>query len=105
MPPIPRGIRILKDTAKLSIPQAILRGLGEAGRSSDSISGSGSLDVLRYGSPLKSRRLVGVRGAGDPFDGLYYVSSVTHSLKRGEYKQSFQLSRNGLLSTLPKVPV
>ena len=58
---------------------------------------------LRYGGILKSRRLVGVRGAGTAFDGLYYVSSVTHSIKRGEYKQQFQLARNGLISTIPKV--
>jgi len=32
------------------------------------------------------------------------VTSVTHSIKRGEYKQSFQLARNGLLSTVPQVP-
>jgi hypothetical protein len=38
------------------------------------------------------------------FDGLYYVKSVTHNIKRGEYKQSFELGRNGLISTLPKVP-
>jgi hypothetical protein len=59
---------------------------------------------LRYGRVLKARGLVGVRGAGDAFDGLYYVRSVTHSIKRGEYKQSFSLSRNGLLSVVPKVP-
>ena len=39
------------------------------------------------------------------FDGLYYVSSVTHNIRRGEYKQSFTLARNGLVSTLPQVPV
>jgi hypothetical protein len=48
--------------------------------------------------------LVGVRGAGFAYDGFYYVDSVTHSIKRGEYKQSFKLSRNGLISTLPRVP-
>ena len=42
---------------------------------------------------LKARGLVGVRGAGPAFDGLYYVKSVTHSIKRGEYKQSFTLTR------------
>jgi hypothetical protein len=46
---------------------------------------------------------VGVRGAGPAFDGLYYVKSVTHRIKRGEYKQSFKLSRNGLVSTVPTV--
>ena len=45
-----------------------------------------------------------MRGAGAAFDGLYYVRSVTHEIQRGEYTQSFQLSRNGLVSTLQKVP-
>jgi hypothetical protein len=35
---------------------------------------------------------------------LYYVKSVSHSIKRGEYKQSFSLQREGLGSTLPVVP-
>jgi hypothetical protein len=72
--------------------------------SSTAVSVSGSLDVLRYGHVLRSRMLVGVRGAGIAYDGLYYVDSVTHNLKRGEYKQSFQLSRDGLISLTPKVP-
>jgi len=46
-----------------------------------------------------------VRGVGTAFDGLYYVKSVTHNIKRGEYKQSFELTRNGLVSTVPAVPV
>ena len=45
----------------------------------------------------------GVRGAGLAYDGLYYVNSVTHNIKRGEYKQSFQLSRDGLISNTPRV--
>jgi hypothetical protein len=49
--------------------------------------------------------LVGVRGAGLTYDGLYYVDSVTHNIQRGQYKQSFQLSRDGLISITPKVPV
>ncbi len=67
------------------------------------MTGTGSLDVLRYGHILKARSLVGVRGAGLAFDGLYYVTRVTHSIKRGEYKQTFSLSRNGLISTVPEV--
>ena len=67
---------------------------------SDAISGSGSLDVLRYGHVLRPRMLVGVRGAGLAYDGLYYVDSVTHNIKRGEYKQNFTLSRDGLISLI-----
>jgi hypothetical protein len=79
--------------------------LGILALSSDSISVSGSLDVVRYGRALRSRMIVGVRGASMAYDGMYYVNSVTHNIKRGEYKQSFQLSRDGLISITPMVPV
>lgn len=97
-------LKILKDTAKLNPMQAILRGLAEAGKSQDTVSGRGSLDVLRYGRLLKARGLVGVRGVGIAYDGLYYVKSVTSNLRRGEFKQSFELTRNGLVSITPRVP-
>lgn len=99
------NITLLKDTAKLNPMQAISRGLAEAKKSQDAVSGSGSLDVLRYGRALKARQLVGVRGAGIAYDGLYYVQSVTSTLKRGDFKQSFKLTRNGLVSITPRVPV
>ena len=99
------NIRFLKDTAKMNPMQAISAGLSEAGKSQDSVSANGSLNVLRYGRPLKARQLVGVRGAGIAYDGLYFVKSVTSTLKRGEFKQSFNLTRNGLVSITPRVPV
>ena len=103
VPPLPPQIEPLEESVFVSPLQAVMMGLAEASRSSDAVFGSGSLDVVRYGRPLKARQLVGVRGAGMAFDGLYYVTSVTHSIKRGEYKQSFQLARNGLISTVPRV--
>jgi hypothetical protein len=72
---------------------------------SAAITGSGSLDVLRYGHVLQSRMLVGVRGAGLAYDGLYYVDSVSHDLKKGSYKQNFTLSRDGLISNTPRVAI
>ena len=105
VPPLPPKIEKLNDTARLSAPQALMAGLAFAAQHSDAVFGSGTLDVARYGRLLKSRALVGVRGAGLPFDGLFYVKSVTHEIERGSYKQSFSLARNGLLSTIPAVPV
>lgn len=102
--PFPNRIEWITETAKYNPIQGALIGLAKASRSADTVSASGSLDVLRYGRLLKARKLVGVRGVGLAFDGLYYVNSVTHSIKRGEYKQSFELSRNGLISITPKVP-
>ncbi|SFD04469.1 hypothetical protein SAMN05216577_11561 [Pseudomonas citronellolis] len=98
------NLKMMKDTAKLNPMQAISAGLAEAKKSQDAVSASGSLDVLRYGRVLRPRRLVGVRGAGVAYDGLYYVSSVTSTLARGKFTQSFQLTRNGLVSITPRVP-
>jgi hypothetical protein len=61
--------------------------------------------VLRYGSVLRAHQLVGVRGAGSTYDGLYYVRTVTHNIKRGEFKQSFTLSRDGLVAMSQSVAV
>lgn len=104
IPPIPKKIKKIDSTAKFNAIRAALLGLAKAAGSSDAVKGEGRLDVLRYGRPLKARELVGVRGAGLAFDGLHYVKSVTHDIKRGEYKQSFSLTRNGLISTVPRVP-
>jgi hypothetical protein len=91
------------DASKLPIPQVIMLGLAEAAKNAEAVTCTGSLDVTRYGGILSARKLVGVRGAGPAFDGLYYVKRVTHKIKRGEYKQDFTLTRNGLVSTVPTV--
>jgi hypothetical protein len=101
----PAKIEFAKDGATQNPLKAAQMILGMMFNASDAISVSGSLDVLRYGQPLRSRMMVGVRGAGIAYDGFYYVNSVTHNIKRGEYKQSFQLSRDGLISNTPRVPV
>ena len=104
VPPLPPKITFLNDTANKNPLAAAMEGIAYAGQHSDSVFGTGTLDVVRYGHVLRSRALVGVRGAGDAFDGLHYVTSVTSNLKRGEFTQSFSLARNALLSTLPAVP-
>jgi len=104
VPPLPPKLTFLNDTAKLNPVAAAMRGLAYAGTHADAVFGTGTLDVSRYGNVLRSRSLVGVRGAGEAFDGLHYVTSVTSTMKRGEFTQSFSLARNGLLSTLPTVP-
>jgi hypothetical protein len=100
----PAKVEFYEYGSKLTITKALAHALGISFASSDAVTASGSLDVSRYGQVLRSRMLVGVRGAGEAYDGLYYVNSVTHNIKRGEYKQSFNLSRDGLISLTPKVP-
>jgi len=104
IPPIPmRFPPVSNELSKYSLPKAIMIGLAKASQWADAVSGKGELDVLRYGGILKARQLVGVRGAGTAYDGLYYVKSVKHKIKAGEYKQSFELVRNGLVSTVSRV--
>jgi hypothetical protein len=88
-------IQPLRGVSHYNPAQAIMVGLAKAARASEVISGTGALNVMRYGRLLKPGRLVDVKGAGFPHDGLHFVRSVTHNIKPGEYKQSFTLTRNG----------
>jgi len=105
IPSIPLNFERIDNSAKYSPIRAAMIGLTKAARSAESVTATGTLNVARYGDVLKARRLVGLRGVGDAFDGLYYVKSVTSKIKRGEFKQDFTLSRNGLISTLRHIPV
>jgi hypothetical protein len=102
-PTMPSKLEFAEGMAALGPVEAANFALRMLLTANDSVTGSGSLDVLRYGRVLRSRMLVGVRGAGLAYDGLYYVNSVTHSIKHGEYKQNFSLSRDGLISNTPAV--
>ncbi|HEU5161293.1 MAG TPA: hypothetical protein VFU43_30150 [Streptosporangiaceae bacterium] len=95
--------KVIADTAKKDAAQAFAETIAKATESSDAVTGSGQLDVVRYGFLLRPRELVGVRGAGITYDGLYYVKSVTHNLQRGAYTQNFTLAREGLISLSPTV--
>ena len=90
--------RRLSGTAKKDLAQVQAEALARAATSADAISGSGHLDVNRHGYVLRPRELVGVRGAGVTYDGDYYVTSVTHNLTPGSYRQNFTLSREGLIA-------
>ncbi len=85
--------------------KSALIALGKLFDTADVVSGTGQLDVLRYGQVFKVRQRAGVRGAGPYYDGQYYVKSVTHNIKRGEYKQSFTLVRGGVGSSVSTVSV
>jgi hypothetical protein len=88
----------------LNTMQAFTRAQAETDASTDRvIEVTGELDAARYEALLKPRGLVGLRGAGYSYDGLYYVKSVTHNIRKGEYKQNFTLTREGLGAISPVV--
>jgi hypothetical protein len=87
-----------RDAANLSFASALQKAVAGASESSDAIRAIGEVDAVRYGCALRARRLVNVRGAGQSYDGTYYVQQVTHNIKRlprGEYKMRFTLTREG----------
>lgn len=95
---------VSRNTAGSTPARALLEGLAMATRGNNPVTLSGEIDGVRYGAVLRSRRLVGVRGMGLTWDGLYSVEEVTHRIKPGEYKQSFTLKRSGFVSPSPVVP-
>ena len=94
---------IVRDVANRNPLQAATAIVAAATNTGNAVSGDGEVDAVRYGHVLRARRLVGVRGAGLSYDGLYTVDSVTHKLMRGEYTQRFRISREGTGTTLPAV--
>jgi hypothetical protein len=95
---------LLDQSSGLSIEEAYARAQGLTDKSVDNVvTAQGELDALRYGDVLKPRGIVGLRGAGFTFDGLYYVKSVNHSISRGQFKQRFSLSREGTGAITPAV--
>ena len=103
--PIPLQFPVVADTAFRGFPRALMQAWADQAASNRSVRVDGTLDALRYGTALKPRRMVGLRGVGTAFDGLYLTEQVTSTLKRGEFTQSFSLVRNGLVSTVRTVPV
>jgi hypothetical protein len=87
------------DTTRVAI-----RAQSEVDKSFDDVvTATGELDTMRYNGLLNPRGLVGLRGVGKTYDGLYYVKSVTHNISRGRYTQNFSLSREGTGTTTPFV--
>ncbi len=94
----PLRSKVSRDAANLSFAQALLKAMIGAKTASDALEASGQVDVVRYGHALRSRQLVRVMGAGQTYDGDYYVKKVTHNIKllpKPDYKQSFELRRDG----------
>jgi hypothetical protein len=68
------------------------------------VTATGEVNVVRYGSLLAAHGLVGLRGAGYSYDGMYYVKKVTHQISVGSYKQRFTLTREGTGSLVEVLP-
>lgn len=95
----------LRCTANRNFAQASTTAVAAVTGAPEPVSAEGELDTVRYGSVLRPRRLVGVRGVGRSYNGYLFVRRVTHriQIQRGVYTQTFTLSRGGTGTLTPAV--
>lgn len=65
------------------------------------VEGGGEVDTAVYGAVLRARGLVAVKGVGEAFSGLYYLTNVRHVFGGDRYVQHFRGRRNALAPTGP----
>jgi hypothetical protein len=95
-----------RNSAQENPAGAFARASAVVNNAPESVTGTGEVDSVRYGSVLQARQLVGVRGVGLSYDGFYYLRQVKHHIEIGEnnsYSQSFVMTREGTTSLLPVV--
>jgi phage protein D len=63
------------------------------------VTGEGDIDGAAYGHVLMPRGLVTIKGVGESYSGVYYVSFVRHTITRDGYTQYFRVTRDALLPT------
>lgn len=63
------------------------------------ISGEGEIDAAAYEHMLRPRGLVTIKGVGETYSGVYYVSYVRHAFTCTSYTQHFRVKRDALFST------
>lgn len=93
---MPQARRIARGLGFHSPAQAAEYAAGILRRSGWWVTAQGTLDGLRYGRVLRSRKLVTVKGGGPNYNGNYYVRKVQHRLTARSYEMQFELARNAL---------
>lgn len=63
------------------------------------VTGEGEIAANQYGHVLKPRGTVTIKGVGETYSGVYYVTHVTHSFTPDGYTQSFRVKRNAIMPT------
>lgn len=68
------------------------------------VEATGTINNVKYNDVLKPFQQVNLRGVGAIYGGLYTVSEVRHSIRPGDYSQTFKLQRGELYTMAPVVP-
>jgi phage protein D len=101
-PPLPGG-----KTPRMVVRHAVATGQPEMQNLADGladeaswfIEARGEVDSISYGTVLHVRKRVPIKGVGELFSGIYYLTSVKHVYQNDRYIQHFTARRN---ATKPK---
>jgi phage protein D len=63
------------------------------------VTAEGEIAGNQYGHVLKPRGTVTIKGVGETYSGMYYVTHVTHTFTNNGYTQFFRAKRNALMPT------
>ena len=63
------------------------------------LNAEGEIDGNHYAHVLKPHRTVTIKGIGEAYSGVYYVTHVTHTFRPTGYTQFFRAKRNALMPT------
>jgi hypothetical protein len=61
------------------------------------VTAEGEIAGNQYGHVLKPHGTVTIKGVGETYRGIYYVTHVTHTFTSSGYTQSFRAKRNALM--------
>jgi phage protein D len=93
--------------AQVQVARAVATGLPEMTtlcqglfqRGDRFVTASGEIAANAYGHVLSPRATVTIKGVGETYSGVYYVTHVSHRLSVAGYTQHFKAVRNGLRPT------
>lgn len=91
------GLVVIGQTVTTGSPEmtALCQGLFHEGEWF--VTGEGEIAANQYGHVLKPRSTVTIKGIGETYSGVYYITHVTHSFAADGYTQVFRVKRNGLM--------
>jgi phage protein D len=95
-PGVPESQVFVSLNAAAGLPEmdALCRGLRH--ESEWFVTAEGEIAGHHYGHVLKPAQPVTIKGVGESYSGVYYVTHVTHTLTSTGYTQSFRAKRNAL---------
>jgi len=90
---------VVAQTVATGVPEMVALCQGLFDRGQWFVTAEGDIAANDYGTVLKPRATLTLKGIGETHSGVYYVTHVTHHFMNDGYQQHFKAKRNALLPT------